>query len=215
MPDELYDRENVERGLDLLEILILLVVIVGGAVYLLFIPEVDKINIHLDDDIGIAPESGVIPTDLVLLYDRKAMGKRIPLDWFCCLCDVMRGRELPLTLHIAGRKFTVIVNFCDDRVPGLMWVRRRAVGYKFNPTSDSWGLLFEDEGVGAFGSTALPGADYVRDDRRDDCHHYTHGIHANPLQSFKGMIPQHDSPVENQADLVPDRLRPIKARSRG
>ena len=109
-------------SLSLHHLSVLIIVIVCGVIGLLFIvhPKVNKINIHLDDDCGFAPETRNFPTDFVLQWKRQKRGERIGPDWYGRLRDSVRGRQFPLTFDLAGNKITIVVDCCVNGVPSYI-----------------------------------------------------------------------------------------------
>jgi len=78
--------------------------------------KINQINVHLEDNLGIAPEDRSIPRDFVLKFKGQRGWKGVSLYSVNKFLDAVRGRQFPLSLKVAGHQVTIIVDCCVDGV---------------------------------------------------------------------------------------------------
>lgn len=90
------------------------VVLVLCVISLLLIihPEVDQINVNLDNDGRIGLDELNVPTEFVVHVPRKKGWQRVHEDRLFCFPNRMGSMQYPLALNFGGRQVTVVVQRC-------------------------------------------------------------------------------------------------------
>ena len=130
--------------------------------WLIVHPKIDKFNIYLEDECGLGPQCAKYSDDFSLELKRKKRGKRISADGIGLFIDSLRGRQLPLSLYIAGHQVTVIVYFCVNGRPGDMQSSFGSTNFNLHPAPDFRGGFLDVEGMGVAHERNLNPAESMR-----------------------------------------------------
>lgn len=92
---------------------VVIAVLCGVMLWLIFRGNrVVKFNINFEDKLVMSSSSALTDSGSLELVWRRA--KEIPLDWDNAIRNAIRGRKLPITVKLAGRKLTFIVDGGDE-----------------------------------------------------------------------------------------------------
>ena len=118
---------------------------ISSLVLLLFVmkSQIDQINIHLEDDLGLGPRIRAMIPKIALQLDWEKGRKGVGANDILAIKEAIRGRQFPIAIQFGGHKATIVVDCCFDGVPKLVSLGGGRPLDEFNATPNSGSSLLK------------------------------------------------------------------------